>query len=66
MEKLYCYQKPRAKNQSQGLPVEEIILDFIKECEIPLMEVDSNTDVELIFWYWFLRFITIRKETLQH
>ena len=49
MEKLYCYQKPRAKNQSQGLPVEEIILDFIKECEIPLMEVDSNTDVELIF-----------------
>ena len=49
MEKLYCYQKPRAKSQSQGLPVEEIVFDFNEECEIPLMEVDSNADVELIF-----------------
>ena len=28
------------------MPVEEIVLDFIKECEIPLMKVDSDIDVE--------------------
>ena len=39
-------QKPRAKNQSQGLLVEKIVFDFIEECEIPLMKVDSVIDVE--------------------
>ena len=39
-------QKPRAKNQSQGLLVEKIVFDFIEECEIPLMKVDSDIDVE--------------------
>ena len=38
--------KPRAKNQSQGLPVEEIFFDFIEECELPLIEVDTDFDVE--------------------
>ena len=28
------------------MPVEEIVFDFIEECEIPLMKVDSDTDVE--------------------
>ena len=28
------------------MPVEEIVFDFIKECKIPLMKVDSDTDVE--------------------
>ena len=28
------------------MPVEEIILDFIKECEIPLMKVNSDIDLE--------------------
>ena len=31
---------------SKVLPVEEIVFDFIKECKIPLMKVDSDTDVE--------------------
>ena len=28
------------------MPVEEIVFDFIEECEIPLMKVDSDIDVE--------------------
>ena len=28
------------------MPVEEIVFDFIGECEIPLMKVDSDIDVE--------------------
>ena len=28
------------------MPVEEIVFDFIEECEMPLMKVDSDTDVE--------------------
>ena len=40
------YQKPRAKNHWQGLPVEEIVFDFTEECEIPLMTVNSDIDVE--------------------
>ena len=28
------------------MPIEEIVFDFIEECEIPLMEVDSDIDVE--------------------
>ena len=46
MEKLRLLSKPRDKSQSQGLPVEEIVFDFIEECEIPLMEVNSDIDVE--------------------
>ena len=46
MEKLRLLLKPRAKNQSQGLLVEEIVFYFIEECEIPLMKVDSDIDVE--------------------
>ena len=44
--RLRCYQKPRAKNQSQVLPVEEIVFNFIEECEIPLMKVYSDIDAE--------------------
>ena len=43
------------------MPVEEIVFDFIEECEIPLMKVDSEIDVEedmpfagpsqIIFWW---------------
>ena len=36
----------KTENQSQVLPVEEIVFDFIEECEITLIKVDSDIDVE--------------------
>ena len=33
-----------ATNQSQALTVEEIVSDFTEECDVPLMEVDSDSD----------------------
>lgn len=36
----------RALNWWQCLTVEKIVLDFIQECDVPLMEVGSNTEDE--------------------
>lgn len=36
----------RALNWWQCLTVEKIVLDFIQECDVPLMEVGSNTEGE--------------------
>ena len=44
IEKLSLFSK--TENQSQVLPVEEIVFDFIEECEITLIKVDSDIDVE--------------------
>ena len=35
-----------ATNQSQALTVEEIVSDFTEECDVPLMEIDSDSDDE--------------------
>ena len=44
IERLSLFSK--TENQSQVLPVEEIVFDFIEECEITLIKVDSDIDVE--------------------
>ena len=36
----------RALNWWQCLTVEKIVLDFIQECDVPLVEVGSNTEGE--------------------
>ena len=36
----------RALNWWQCLTVEKIVLDFIQECDVPLMEVGCNTEGE--------------------